>query len=126
MALGSAGALVAAAACVACAGEPLGCMKRFKMKEFVIGSWAFHTTARYDKEFCRTYMAAGFNQNRCWVIPDWRMVIVRAGTNGGGYPIDAENEFLRQVGLALDQSADTSGGAPRAIRLRRAPSRRER
>ena len=61
LALGSAGALVAAAACLASAGEPLGCMKRFKMKDFVIGSWAFHTTAGYDEEFCRTYMAAGFN-----------------------------------------------------------------
>jgi len=47
------------------------------------------------------YMAAGFNQNRCWVVPGWNAVIVRAGTSGGGYSVAQENEFLRLLGLAF-------------------------
>ena len=47
------------------------------------------------------YMAAGFNQNRCWVVPEWNAVVVRTGTNGGNYSTATENEFLRRLGLAM-------------------------
>jgi CubicO group peptidase (beta-lactamase class C family) len=30
----------------------------------------------------RTFAAAGFNNNRCFVVPEWNTVIVRLGTDG--------------------------------------------
>jgi len=38
---------------------PLEPMKRFKMKQLVIGSWCFHNT--YDEAYCELYKGAGFN-----------------------------------------------------------------
>jgi len=39
--------------------KPLERMNRFKMKEFLIGSWCFHGS--YDEAYCRAYREAGFN-----------------------------------------------------------------
>jgi len=59
------------------------------------------TTRLWPNAPAGAYMAAGFNQNRCWVVPEWKMVIVRGGTNGGNYTASEENEFLRRVDLAV-------------------------
>ena len=40
-------------------GEPLERMKRFKMKEFLIGSWTFGNN--YSDAYARDYSSAGFN-----------------------------------------------------------------
>jgi hypothetical protein len=51
-----------------------------------------------------TYAAAGFNNNRLFVIPDWQMVIVRLGQDQtGGFFIRANtwSEFLRQIGASI-------------------------
>ena len=48
------------------------------------------------------YWAAGFNNNMCFIVPDWDMVVVRMGTNG--IPIDSDktwNEFFRRLGHAI-------------------------
>ncbi len=49
-----------------------------------------------------TFSASGFNNNDLFVIPDWRMVVVRLGLDEGAHRItDAEyDEFLRRVGEA--------------------------
>jgi len=38
---------------------PLQRMKRFRMKEFLIGSWRFHSAS--GEAYCRAYKGAGFN-----------------------------------------------------------------
>ena len=50
-----------------------------------------------------TYAASGYNNNDLFVIPDWRMVVVRLGLDQGDRKItDAVyGEFLRRVGAAL-------------------------
>jgi CubicO group peptidase (beta-lactamase class C family) len=53
-----------------------------------------------------TYAACGFNNNMCFVIPEWNMVIVRLGTDGGIDDVIYGN-FLRDVGLALISSTPT-------------------
>ncbi len=35
-----------------------------------------------------TYAASGFNENKCFVIPEWGMVVVRMGTEGRPDDID--------------------------------------
>lgn len=48
------------------------------------------------------YWAAGFNNNMCFIIPDWDMVVVRMGTSG--IPIDSDktwNEFFKRLGNAV-------------------------
>jgi CubicO group peptidase (beta-lactamase class C family) len=57
------------------------------------------------------YMAAGFNQNRCWIIPEWSIVVVRTGTNGGNYTPAEENEFLRRLALAVPIPLPEPGAA---------------
>jgi CubicO group peptidase (beta-lactamase class C family) len=55
-----------------------------------------------------TYAAAGFNNNRLFVVPDWDMVIVRLGQDqSGGFSITAStwSEFLRQIGESLQPDA---------------------
>lgn len=41
------------------ASRPLQRMKRFRLKEFLIGSWCFHSA--YGEAYCRAYKGAGFN-----------------------------------------------------------------
>jgi CubicO group peptidase (beta-lactamase class C family) len=52
------------------------------------------------------FAAAGHNNNRCFVIPDWRMVVVRLGLDEGDRKItDVEwGEFLRLIGIAVMKS----------------------
>jgi CubicO group peptidase (beta-lactamase class C family) len=52
------------------------------------------------------YAAMGHNNNRCFVIPEWEMVVVRLGLDEGERKItdEALGEFLRQVGGALNPS----------------------
>ena len=48
------------------------------------------------------YWASGFNNNVCFVIPDWNMVIVRLGTSGR--PKNSTkiwNNFLKRIGESL-------------------------
>jgi CubicO group peptidase (beta-lactamase class C family) len=51
--------------------------------------------------------AAGHNNNRCFVIPEWQMVVVRLGLDEGERKIaDAHwGEFLRLIGTAAGQGA---------------------
>jgi CubicO group peptidase (beta-lactamase class C family) len=49
-----------------------------------------------------TYWASGYNNNMCFIIPDWSMVVVRMGTSG--IPIDSDktwNGFFRRLGDAV-------------------------
>ncbi|MEM9142903.1 MAG: serine hydrolase [Bacteroidota bacterium] len=49
------------------------------------------------------YYASGFNNNMCFVIPEWEMVFVRRGEDGNpskGKPV-VYNEFFRLMGLAV-------------------------
>jgi CubicO group peptidase (beta-lactamase class C family) len=48
----------------------------------------------------RTYCAAGHNNNLCFVIPEWDMVIVRLGLDGSAGD-KVWNDFLAQVGEAI-------------------------
>ncbi len=52
-----------------------------------------------------TYAASGFNQNKCFVVPDWNIVFVRTGTKGSPkYPENPDQvwgTFLRMLGEAL-------------------------
>ena len=43
-----------------------------------------------------TYAAAGFNNNKCFVIPGWDMVIVRLGTDGN-VPNRRWNKFFERL-----------------------------
>lgn len=49
-----------------------------------------------------TCCATGFNDNRCFIIPEWNMVVVRMGTNKNS-PHDSKfwGEFLRLIGEAI-------------------------
>jgi len=50
-----------------------------------------------------TFAASGYNNNDLFVIPDWRMVVVRLGLDENERKItdEAYGEFLRQIGAAL-------------------------
>jgi CubicO group peptidase (beta-lactamase class C family) len=47
-----------------------------------------------------TFAGAGFNNNRCFVIPEWDMVVVRLGLDGN-VPDAVWNEFLTRLGGAV-------------------------
>lgn len=47
-----------------------------------------------------TYCGAGHNNNRCFVIPEWNMVIVRLGLDGSAKD-QVWSDFLAKVGEAL-------------------------
>jgi CubicO group peptidase (beta-lactamase class C family) len=47
-----------------------------------------------------TYCGAGHNNNRCFIVPEWNMVIVRLGLDGSAGD-RVWNEFLARVGEAL-------------------------
>ena len=47
-----------------------------------------------------TFWASGHNNNRCFVIPEWDMVIVRLGLDGRA-PAESWNEFLAKIGEAI-------------------------
>ena len=66
-----------------------------------------------------TYAAAGHNNNRLFVIPDWNMVIVRLGLDerDGKIPDSVWSEFLRLVGEARTDR-DEAAEAPKESRLR--------
>ena len=53
-----------------------------------------------------TYAASGYNNNDMFVIPEWNMVIVRLGLDQRQFRITDEiyGEFLRRVGLAINES----------------------
>ena len=55
----------------------------------------------------RMKAAAGHNNNRCFVIPEWQMVVVRLGLDEGERKItDAHwGEFLRLIGAAACKDA---------------------
>jgi CubicO group peptidase (beta-lactamase class C family) len=51
------------------------------------------------------YMAMGYANNYGCIIPEWDMVVVRLGTDGGGTDeTPVYNEFFRLLGLALDSN----------------------
>jgi len=48
------------------------------------------------------YWASGYNNNKCFIIPEWNMVIVRMGVEGTPPRADTIwNEFLRLIGEAI-------------------------
>ncbi len=49
----------------------------------------------------RTYQAAGYNNNRCIIIPEYNMVIVRLGTDGDAVDINELNTFLEKIGESI-------------------------
>lgn len=56
------------------------------------------------------FWASGHNNNKCFVIPEWDMVIVRLGLDGQAK--DAVwNEFLAKVGEALTVASETPAAA---------------
>jgi len=47
------------------------------------------------------YVAAGHNENKCFVIPEWGMVVVRMGSGGEPKGVDEVwSEFSGKVGQA--------------------------
>jgi len=49
-----------------------------------------------------TFAASGFNENKCFVIPEWRMVVVRMGTEGRPEEVDKVwSGFFGMIGEAL-------------------------
>ncbi len=55
---------------------------------------------KYPGATKRTYCGAGHNNNRCFVIPEWNMVIVRLGLDGSAKD-KVWSDFLAKVGEAL-------------------------
>ncbi len=53
-----------------------------------------------------TFAAKGFNNNKCIVVPEWKIVVARLGLDGN---IDDEkwNNFLKLIGEAVNQENDT-------------------
>jgi hypothetical protein len=51
------------------------------------------------------FFASGHNNNRCFVIPEWNMVIVRLGLDGRAKD-EVWNGFLKQVGAASAGAAE--------------------
>jgi CubicO group peptidase (beta-lactamase class C family) len=51
----------------------------------------------------RTFVAAGHNNNRLWVVPEWGMVVVRLGQDQADRKLtdDGENEFLKRLSAAI-------------------------
>jgi len=48
-----------------------------------------------------TFAAAGFNNNKCFVVPEWEMVVVRRGLDGNVEDI-VWSEFFRRLSSAID------------------------
>lgn len=49
-----------------------------------------------------TFCATGFNDNKCFIIPEWDMVVVRLGTDrNSGHDADFWGVFLTKLGEAL-------------------------
>ena len=46
----------------------------------------------------KTYAARGHKNNQCFIIPEWNMVIVRLGTDGGSGP---NSTFFRKMSEAV-------------------------
>ncbi|MCU0880708.1 MAG: hypothetical protein MUF06_23305, partial [Pirellulaceae bacterium] len=58
------------------------------------------------------FWASGHNNNKCFVIPEWDMVIVRLGLDGKAKD-EVWNGFLAKVGAAiLDPQAANGGRQP--------------
>jgi CubicO group peptidase (beta-lactamase class C family) len=55
-----------------------------------------------------TFAASGFNNNQCFVIPAWRMVVVRLGTDGN-VPDAVWSAFLSRLGKAIRADARRVG-----------------
>lgn len=82
------------------------------------GSYGFNWSANgLGPDGTRTYSgapqgmfwAAGHNNNRCFIIPEWNMVIVRLGLDGN--PADhVWNDFLASVGEAVKAGDQPRGG----------------
>lgn len=75
-------------------------------------NWWLNTIGRggkrsYPDAPADLYLASGFNNNKCFVIPDWNMVIVRMGIDGSPDDSDAIwNEFLKMIGDSLKDISD--------------------
>ena len=66
-----------------------------------------------------TYAACGHNNNRCFVVPEWDMVIVRLGTDGD-ISADYWGEALKRIGGAITGSSTPStvdAGSKRTVTL---------
>jgi CubicO group peptidase (beta-lactamase class C family) len=82
------------------------------------GSYGFNWSAnglrpdgmrRYSGAPPGMFWAAGHNNNRCFIIPEWNMVIVRLGLDGN--PADhVWNDFLASVGEAVKAGAQPRRG----------------
>jgi CubicO group peptidase (beta-lactamase class C family) len=53
-----------------------------------------------------TFWASGHNNNKCFVIPEWDMVIVRLGLDGKA-PDQVWNDFLAKIGESLNNDTTT-------------------
>lgn len=60
-----------------------------------------------------TFGASGHNNNKLFVIPSWGMVIVRLGLDQADrkWTDEAQGEFLRLVGTAIQRAYETNRGA---------------
>lgn len=49
------------------------------------------------------YFASGFNNNKCFVLPSWKMVVIRMGEDGNIEEADAVyGKFLKMLGEAME------------------------
>lgn len=73
-----------------------------------------------------TFAACGYNNNKCFVIPEWRMVIVRLGTDGN-VKDSVWSKFLGMIGKAVLASRRPSGKGerPASRGARPAPARQK-
>lgn len=55
---------------------------------------------KYPKAPVRTYCGAGYNNNRCFIIPEWNMVVVRLGLDGNSKD-KVWSDFIGKVGEAI-------------------------
>jgi CubicO group peptidase (beta-lactamase class C family) len=57
------------------------------------------------------YWAAGFNNNMCFVIPDWNMVVVRLGTRGVPTNFyEVWNNFFEKLGRSVAREGSVQPG----------------
>ncbi|TWU26133.1 serine hydrolase domain-containing protein [Novipirellula artificiosorum] len=58
-------------------------------------------TCKWPSAPLGTFAAAGYNNNKCFVIPEWQMVVVRLGLDGN-VPDDVWNDFFERLATAVD------------------------
>jgi hypothetical protein len=62
----------------------------------------------------KTYAALGYNNNNCYIIPEWNMVVVRLGTDGSITPSNWDG-FFQRLESAVSPSDTTPPSVPAGL-----------